>query len=296
MNSGKDLHCYIASGIYKIPYDDFYAAYKDPAHPKHAEYSELRAKAKGVTFGIFYGGGAIGIAKRMKISEDEAVILIDRFYQNAKALDRWFRGQERMGLTFGYVSSPGGRKRWFYLPKYDFLKWPDLEKRQKEALLEYAKKRESHIRRQCRNKPIQMTCATILKRALIKLYLAMRGGEAANRRIFKAYIMASIHDEILVAAHEDDAKAVAELVRKSMLDAYSEIIKIVQHGPLTVTISDNYAGRTRPVGGELHPEMKTPLRSGGKDDRPDNDDPIRKKVIALLNAAAAEMEEKDEFD
>jgi DNA polymerase-1 len=250
LNSGKDLHCYTASGIYKIPYDDFYAAYEDPAHPKHEEYSKFRTKAKGVTFGIIYGAGPVNLAKRLKITEEEAAGLIDSFYQKAKTLKLWLENQERMGLKFGFVSSPGGRKRWFPLPNYRFRSWQGLETRQKEQFEEYVKEQISRIRRQCRNSPIQMTCATILKKALIKLYLAMRGGDWAAKRIYRAYIMGSIHDEILVAAHEDDAKAVAELVRKSMLDAYNEILKTVKHGPLDVAIGDNYAMRTPPSGGK----------------------------------------------
>jgi DNA polymerase-1 len=72
INSGKDIHCVMASDVYGIPYDDFYTAWKDHEHPKHDTYSKLRSNIKGLTFGIMYGAGAGRLALAAKIEVEEA--------------------------------------------------------------------------------------------------------------------------------------------------------------------------------------------------------------------------------
>jgi DNA polymerase-1 len=67
------------------------------------------------------------------------------------------------------------------------------------------------------NAPIQGTSTDVLKRAMTLVY--------GHLGVFSdAYIVASIHDELLVECYEEDAEAVAEIVKGSMLEAAEEII------------------------------------------------------------------------
>ncbi len=52
LNSGKDIHCYMAADVHKIPYDDFYKIYKDPNHSLHNKYYGWRSEIKTTTFGV----------------------------------------------------------------------------------------------------------------------------------------------------------------------------------------------------------------------------------------------------
>lgn len=56
INSGKDIHSYIATDIFGqklgFTYEDITAAKEDKNHPRHKELSGLRSKTKTTTFGV----------------------------------------------------------------------------------------------------------------------------------------------------------------------------------------------------------------------------------------------------
>lgn len=52
LNSGKDIHCYMAADVHKIPYEDLYYAYKHEDHPLYNKYYGWRSEIKTTTFGV----------------------------------------------------------------------------------------------------------------------------------------------------------------------------------------------------------------------------------------------------
>jgi len=71
--------------------------------------------------------------------------------------------------------------------------------------------------REAINSPVQGSSADVLKRAMTLVYYRL---EAFS----DAYIVASIHDELLVECNERDAEAVKEIVEGAMLEAADEIL------------------------------------------------------------------------
>ena len=67
------------------------------------------------------------------------------------------------------------------------------------------------------NAPIQGTSADVLKRAMTLVYGRLKGFD-------DAFVIASIHDELLVECAEGDAEAVAGVVEGAMLEAADEIL------------------------------------------------------------------------
>jgi DNA polymerase I len=67
------------------------------------------------------------------------------------------------------------------------------------------------------NAPIQGTSADILKRAMTLVYGRLRG-------LRDAFIIASIHDELLVECYEEDAEVVKSILEGTMLEAADEIL------------------------------------------------------------------------
>jgi DNA polymerase I-like protein with 3'-5' exonuclease and polymerase domains len=67
------------------------------------------------------------------------------------------------------------------------------------------------------NAPVQGTSADILKRAMALAYRRLKAFE-------DAFIVTSIHDELLVECEEGDAEAVAEVIEGAMLQAADEIL------------------------------------------------------------------------
>jgi DNA polymerase I-like protein with 3'-5' exonuclease and polymerase domains len=177
------------------------------------------------------------VANVTKLSEEDAAGLITRFFHKAQALKSWLDTQGALALAFGFTSTQRGRKRFYRLPTKQAETEAKTAEERKEAK-DARKEREAQIRRQACNQPIQSSCVDILKQALVKIYLALRGGSRTGKRLYDAYIMFTMHDEIVMRAREDQAEAVAKIMKDCMLEAYNDVIKSVTHGPLEVTISD----------------------------------------------------------
>jgi len=97
--------------------------------------------------------------------------------------------------------------------------------------------RESKIEREAGNQPIQASCVDLLKPAMVKIYLALRGGSWTGELIYDAHVILTVHDEIVVEAREDQAQDVAKLMEGCMQEAYTDIITTVSN-KVDVTIAD----------------------------------------------------------
>jgi len=76
---------------------------------------------------------------------------------------------------------------------------------------------EITTRNEAINAPVQGTSADVLKRAMTLVYHRLKDFD-------DAYIVASIHDELLVECSEGDAEAVAGILEGAMLEAADEIV------------------------------------------------------------------------
>jgi DNA polymerase I-like protein with 3'-5' exonuclease and polymerase domains len=99
-------------------------------------------------------------------------------------------------------------------------------------------KEEEQIKRWAGNQPIQSSCVDILKPAMVKIYLALRGDSWTGELLYDAHFLLTAHDEIVMEAREDQAKAVAQIMKDCMQEAYNDVAKSVTLGPVDVTISD----------------------------------------------------------
>jgi DNA polymerase-1 len=76
---------------------------------------------------------------------------------------------------------------------------------------------EIRARNEAINAPVQSTSADVLKRAMALVYHRLKDFD-------DAYIVASIHDELLVECYEGDAEAVKGVLEGAMLEAADEIV------------------------------------------------------------------------
>jgi DNA polymerase-1 len=135
--------------------------------------------------------------------------LIDGFFAKASGLKKWLDGQRAKALRRGYSTSLKGRRRYY-------------TRTTSEDGDELA-----HIERCGANNPIQSTCADLLKTALPKIHLAIRGGSWKGEMIYDAHIILCAHDEIVLEVREDQAHEVGKLVKGCMEEAFKDIIKTV---------------------------------------------------------------------
>src|SRR5215212_233177 len=86
-----------------------------------------------------------------------------------------------------------------------------------QATLSGRLRSEIRARNEAINAPVQGTSADILKRAMALVYHRLKTYP-------DAFVIASIHDELLVECNEGDAEAVKDIVEGAMLEAADEIV------------------------------------------------------------------------
>ena len=222
LNSGKDVHCYLTADAYGISYDEFFYGYKHENDPNHWQFCTMRNDFKQVSFGVPYGAKAPLIAAKTGKPLDEAQALIDRFFGKARVLKVWLDDQGRMAIRYGFSSSSRGRKRFYRIPA--------LSDPEREAKL-------AQIERWAGNQPIQSGCCDLLKPAMYRIYLRLRGGDWAAPPRYGARILFCVHDEIVTTAPDAHVSEVSEIMKVCMQAAYDDVIKSVKN-TVDVTIGD----------------------------------------------------------
>ncbi len=198
---GGDLHAIVASRLFGKPVSK-------------TENPELRARTKAINFGLVYGMGAAGLAGQLEIPVPEAEKLLEQYFKTYPKIRAFLEETAEAGLGRGYAVTLAGRR--LYLDGTD-----DPERR-------------SSLSRVARNMPIQGTSADITKLAMA------RAARAFRREGLDAFLVNSVHDELVVEAAEGDAEAAAEVLRREMVaagDAFLASVPTV----VDVTVADHWA-------------------------------------------------------
>jgi DNA polymerase I-like protein with 3'-5' exonuclease and polymerase domains len=194
--SGEDLHRVTASQMFGVPLE--------------LVSKDQRAAAKQLNYGLLYGLGPQGLANRIDCSPQEAEELIRKYFGAYSGVAEWLRDAANRAVLDHESRTRSGR-----LIIYSF----DPRDRAQVAAAQ----------RLGKNAPIQGSCADILKRALARLYQALKGMDAS--------IVNCVHDEIVVEVADADAEECAVVVEREMTAAAREFIRSI---PVTVdvTVSD----------------------------------------------------------
>lgn len=106
---GKDIYATIASGIYKMPYDECLEFRPDGT--VNPEGKKRRNSVKPVLLGIMYGRGSASIAEQMGISKKEAEKIVSDFFVGFPQVADFVTNTQRMAAELGFVETAWGRKR-----------------------------------------------------------------------------------------------------------------------------------------------------------------------------------------
>ena len=139
----------------------------------------------------------------------------------------WLDYRRVAALQLGYSQSLKGRKRFYRRPTRERESDFGLTAAERKEARMARERKEAHIQRCGVNHPIQSTCVDLLKPALAKIYLAIRGGSWTGEKLYDAHIVLSAHDEIVLEVREDQAQDVENLVKRCMEEAFTDIIKTV---------------------------------------------------------------------
>jgi DNA polymerase-1 len=197
-HDGKDVHRSTAALIFGLPEGDV--------------SSSQREWAKTVNFGIMYGMGRFGLARRLGISNDEAGDFIERYFETYPGVREYTRDViDRAGST-GFAETMLGRKR--------SITGLESENSRVRGMAE----------RVAVNTPIQGSAADMIKVAMLGVDRRLRTEGLPCSMVLQ------VHDELVFELEETALDAVSAVVREEMehpegLDLDVPIVTNIAHGP-----------------------------------------------------------------
>lgn len=191
-----DLHTYSASLLFDKPYDSITI--------------EERKQCKSITFGLLYGAGPKKLSTQLKISFEEAKVLMNKYFKVFPKVKVLMDNLVKDAKKNKYALSPLDKRRIYFNIDWDNMK------------------QVSHAMNQTKNFPFQGCGASTTKRALIYI------DEKIQERNLQAQIVNSIHDEILVICHSTHTEETKSIVETEMIRAFNYYAPDV---PMEVSLS-----------------------------------------------------------
>ena len=178
--AGADIHRQTASEVFGISLQEV--------------SDEQRRYAKAINFGLIYGMSSYGLARTLGVSNDEALVYIDRYFNRYPQVAALMGKLRREGPEQGYVETIFGRR----IP------------------LSIGSGGKPAAERVAINAPIQGSAADIMKKAMLAVDTFLR------REQLPATIILQVHDELVV---EVDAAA-AEDVRTRLPRVMQDVAQL----------------------------------------------------------------------
>lgn len=221
----SDMHSFIASKIYNLPYEDFIAAVeakdnKQVLTPAQKDLLKKRGIAKAAGFAINYGGNGYTIAKNLGLSDAEGESVYNAYFKAFPGLRSYFDAVIADTLLKGYITINEVTNRSYFLKDWEEMK--SLEKiPSKKSRYESLK---SAIGRLALNYPVQGTAGDITKTAVARF----RQWLIKNKLFDTVFITNVVHDEINVESPVAVADKVAKGLEKCMFEAGAIWCKTVE--------------------------------------------------------------------
>jgi DNA polymerase-1 len=176
--TGEDIHMRTANEMF------------GPA-PKGAE-SEHRRRAKAINFGIIYGISAFGLARQLGIPHAEAAAYIKTYFERYPGIRDYMERTKESCRKLGYVTTIFNRR--IFIPGIN-AKIPAQRAFSERAAI---------------NAPLQGAAADIIKRAMIRVPVAL------ERAGLRARLLLQVHDELVLEAPDAEADETARVVKATM--------------------------------------------------------------------------------
>jgi DNA polymerase-1 len=176
--NGKDVHRSTAALIFDVSEED--------VSPSQREW------AKTVNFGIMYGMGRFGLARRLGMSNDEAADFIERYFETYPGVREYTDRVTAEAEETGYASTMLGRKRAI------------------TGLSSNNARIRGMAERVAVNTPIQGSAADLIKLAMLAVDARIREDDLPCRMVLQ------VHDELVFELPEDALDGVSTAVREEM--------------------------------------------------------------------------------
>lgn len=179
--SGKDIHTSTAARIFHI-------------RPEEV-VREQRQRAKEVNYGIPYGVSPWGLARRLGISRQEGLRLIQEYHAAYPGVLGWLNETKEAARGRGYVETLLGRRR--YVPLVNSRNGAERAQAERVAV----------------NMPIQGTQADMIKIAMVCIHRRLK------EEGYQATLLLQVHDELVFELPPGEEHALSELVETEMTEA-----------------------------------------------------------------------------
>ena len=178
-----DIHAQTARRIFEVPDD------QPVTH-------DQRRQAKTINFAVIYGASPFRVAIELGITQARASELIKAYLALYPGVRAYLETVLDGARENGYVQTLSGRRRYV----------PDINSR----VFQFRQAAE----REAANMPIQGTSADIIKLAMLHVDKALSESKSSAQMVLQ------VHDELLFECPEGEVRALADLVRDAMQNAY----------------------------------------------------------------------------
>jgi DNA polymerase-1 len=175
---GLDIHAMTASEMFGVPIKDM------PA--------ETRRRAKAINFGIIYGISAFGLANQLGIPRGEADAYIKKYFERFPGIRDYMDATKKFVREHGYVETMFSRR---------------IHIRDVQAA---SAAQRAFGERQAINAPIQGSAADIIRRAMVRLPVAVADND------LDAKLLLQVHDELVFEVQDSQARHLCEVTREVM--------------------------------------------------------------------------------
>ncbi|WOO87608.1 DNA polymerase I [Mollicutes bacterium LVI A0039] len=152
-----------------------------------------RSKAKAINFGIIYGMSKYGLAKQVGISNAEAELFIDKYFENYPAIKTYIETTIASATETGYVKTIFNRMR-----EISDIRSSNHMKRE-------------HAKNAAINTPVQGSAADLIKIAMIKVAKHIENTDTK--------MIMQIHDELVFEIKETELNSEIEAICTIMQEA-----------------------------------------------------------------------------
>lgn len=160
---------------------------------------EMRRVAKTINFGIVYGQSPFGLARTLRIPQDEAAAYIETYFARYPGVQAFMLRTLSNCRQCGYVETMLGRRRRVQGVR-------DLEN------LDVSKRRSlTEPERIAVNTVIQGSAADLIKQAMLRVHARLKESQMA------AKLLLQIHDELLFEVDPQAADDLEAMVREEMI-------------------------------------------------------------------------------
>ena len=189
--SGRDIHTETAGRVFGV---------------EAAEVTtEMRSKAKMVSYGLAYGMEAYGLAQRLNIPTDEAAVILDAYFVAFPSVKAYMERTVAEARERGYTETLFGRRR--QIPELASSNFRIRQAGERQAM----------------NAGIQGLAADIFKVALVRLDARLVADALDSRLILQ------VHDEVLLEVVPGEVDQAGALVVEVMAGAADLCVPLEVH-------------------------------------------------------------------